>query len=545
MRRLLPRVLVERVPHRLIWVAALVGSVGAAANVAIAALVQAILAHRLSSTQAWCGLFASAAMIACSTYISQSLLARAAFRTIVELRLELCRKILELPLDRIEALGAPEVLGVLIGDVQAVLMTLFEFPTTIISVCTILGGFAYLLWLSPQATAFLCVTMIAVVVVGGRLQSRGSALVAAVRNRESTLFTHLATLVQGAKELKLNETHAEEFVRLDLAPTANEVGALQIGAHMTTVRQRLVVRVGFLLALAVLLVGPQWTTDAATITSFILTFFFMVGPIEQTSSWFPSVAKANVVFDRIETMGVRMRSPAPRATTSSLLIRERIDFVQIGHTYRANTAAGDRVFLLGPLDLTVCCGEILFIVGGNGSGKSTLAKILSGLYWPERGNIRVDGVPIDDGSQRAYRSNFSAIFADFQLFERLFDPKAARVEQARAYLTRLGIGDRVRIEGDRIVTNGLSQGQRKRLALVRAYLEDRAVYIFDEWAADQDPTWKDVFYRELLPELSRRGKAVIVISHDDRYFDVADRLLKLDEGQLVPSPAPSSGGDPT
>ncbi|MCB1035646.1 MAG: cyclic peptide export ABC transporter, partial [Acidobacteria bacterium] len=75
--------------------------------------------------------------------------------------------------------------------------------------------------------------------------------------------------------------------------------------------------------------------------------------------------------------------------------------------------------------------------------------------------------------------------------------------------------------------------QRKRLALVTALLEDRPVYLFDEWAADQDPEFKEVFYHQLLPELKARGKTAIVISHDDRYYDVADRVVKLDTGRVV------------
>jgi putative ATP-binding cassette transporter len=81
-------------------------------------------------------------------------------------------------------------------------------------------------------------------------------------------------------------------------------------------------------------------------------------------------------------------------------------------------------------------------------------------------------------------------------------------------------------------TVDLSQGQRKRLALMTAYLEDRPIYLFDEWAADQDPVFKEVFYLALLPELKARGKTVIVISHDDHYFHVADRILKLDYGKI-------------
>ena len=70
-----------------------------------------------------------------------------------------------------------------------------------------------------------------------------------------------------------------------------------------------------------------------------------------------------------------------------------------------------------------------------------------------------------------------------------------------------------------------------------AYLEDSPIYIFDEWAADQDPEFKKVFYFQLLPELKRRGKTVVVISHDDRYFSLADRVVRLESGLVLDEPA--------
>ena len=79
----------------------------------------------------------------------------------------------------------------------------------------------------------------------------------------------------------------------------------------------------------------------------------------------------------------------------------------------------------------------------------------------------------------------------------------------------------------------LSQGQRKRLALLTAYLEDRPIYLFDEWAADQDPEFKEVFYHQLVPELRALGKTIIVITHDDRYFHLADRRLRLADGRVL------------
>jgi len=210
---------------------------------------------------------------------------------------------------------------------------------------------------------------------------------------------------------------------------------------------------------------------------------------------------------------------------------ENLELVNVMHSYHRETE--DSHFELGPINLRFRPGELVFLVGGNGSGKSTLAKIITGLYVPESGEIRIDGKPVTDANRDDYRQLFSAVFVDFYLFENLLGIHSRNVdEQAKTYLDQLHLSHKVKVKDGVLSTTAVSQGQRKRLALLTAYLEDRAFYLFDEWAADQDPLFKDVFYTQLLPELKARGKTVLVISHDDKYFDVADRIIKLDYGKL-------------
>jgi putative ATP-binding cassette transporter len=118
------------------------------------------------------------------------------------------------------------------------------------------------------------------------------------------------------------------------------------------------------------------------------------------------------------------------------------------------------------------------------------------------------------------------------VFDRLYGLSGADLDaRAARWLEALELAGVVHVRDGALSSVDLSRGQRKRLALLTALLEDRPIYVFDEWAADQDPHFKQVFYRQLLPELRARGKAVVVISHDDRFFDIADRLIELDGGQ--------------
>ncbi len=193
----------------------------------------------------------------------------------------------------------------------------------------------------------------------------------------------------------------------------------------------------------------------------------------------------------------------------------------------------ERGFLLGPISLTLQPGEITYIVGGNGSGKSTLAKLMTGLYEPQGGSIYLDGVPITEQNREWYRQHFSAIFSDFYLFDRCLGFNQPELDRdVERYLKQLQLDHKVQVKDGVLSTTRLSQGQRKRLALLTAYLEDRPIYLFDEWASDQEPYFRDLFYKEILVKLKERGKIVIVITHDDRYFHLADHMIKLDYGKV-------------
>ena len=189
-------------------------------------------------------------------------------------------------------------------------------------------------------------------------------------------------------------------------------------------------------------------------------------------------------------------------------------------------------FQLGPLDVVLEPSQITFVVGGNGSGKSTLAKLITGLYAPQTGSLTFNGEPISHHNAEWFRQNCSAIFTDFHLFEEYlgFD-RPGIDDEVRRYLVELRLEQKVTVHDGRLSTVALSQGQRKRLALLTALLEDRPIYVFDEWAADQEPAFREVFYTRILSDLKARGKTIVVITHDDRYFDCADQIVRLDFGQ--------------
>jgi putative ATP-binding cassette transporter len=262
-----------------------------------------------------------------------------------------------------------------------------------------------------------------------------------------------------------------------------------------------------------------------------------MGPLAGLLGSLSVFSRANVSLRKVEQLGLALSvHPSDNAVISHGRFAsepfESLELLQVEHHYYRERE--DDNFKLGPIDLTLRPGELVFLIGGNGSGKSTLAKVITGLYPPAGGEIRLNGTAIGDDNRDDYRQCFSAVFSDYFLFERIVGAGGEDADRrARDYLERLHLNHKVSIRDGVFSTTQLSQGQRKRLALLCAYIEDRPFYLFDEWASDQDPLFKEVFYNELLPELRALRKAVLVITHDDRYFGTADRLIKLDYGQLT------------
>jgi putative ATP-binding cassette transporter len=261
-----------------------------------------------------------------------------------------------------------------------------------------------------------------------------------------------------------------------------------------------------------------------------------MGPLSGVLASLSIFGRANVALEKVEEIGVSLAAATPEECPLGAMKAEgafeRLQLVGVNHSYHHEKE--ERNFTLGPIDLSFQPGEVVFIAGGNGSGKSTLAKIITGLYPPEAGEIRLDGKVIDDRNRDDYRQLFSAVFSDFYLFDSLIGLEKSGLDaQAREYLGQLHLDHKVKVKDGALSTTSLSQGQRKRLALLTAYLEDRPIYLFDEWASDQDPMFKEIFYTQILPELKARRKTVIAITHDDKYFELADRLVKLDCGKLV------------
>ncbi|HEX8138451.1 MAG TPA: cyclic peptide export ABC transporter [Pyrinomonadaceae bacterium] len=479
--------------------------------------------------------------------VSGLLLARLAHNATYDLRMQFSRRILETALRRLELIGTPKLMAIFTEDIPALVSALAALPTLCMHLAIVAGCLVYLGWLSWPLLLYLIPFFVAGVLVYQVATAYAMRALTLARRQHDRLLKDFRALTEGIKELKLHRRRSESFLSDCLEPTARSLRRHNFkGTTIFTAAQSWGQLSSFVLIGLVVLVLPSYTSAGARpLMGFALVILYLLTPLEIIMSALPTLARADIAVARIEELGISLTAHAndgdagATAQAAAGLSINTLEFSGVRHVYRREQEDTD--FALGPIDLTLRTGELVFLVGGNGSGKTTLAKLLTGLYVPEAGEIRLNGQPVTDRNRNFYRQHFSAVFSDFYLFESLLGMEAAGLDaRAQEYLRKLQLAARVSVEGGRLSTLDLSQGQRKRLALLAAYLEDRPVYVFDEWAADQDPQFKELFYLRLLPELKSRGKTVVVISHDDRFYHVADRLIKLDYGKLCPDPQPLS-----
>ncbi|HSL82967.1 MAG TPA: cyclic peptide export ABC transporter [Thermoanaerobaculia bacterium] len=537
---------------RTVWLALLAALVSGAVSVGFPALITTAL-NRWDLDGAaglgWAFLAVSIAVPA-TRLISQYLLVSLAQEAAFNLRLQFTRKLAGTSLARQETLGKSRLLASVSQDLPALTTALTMLPAISVNTVLVLGCLAYLGWLSWPL--LLSVTLL--IVVGSwltRLPVRlGRRKLELSRTASDTFFELFRSFTEGAKEIKVHRPRRLALISR-MHDTADRLKGLGTSSRMifdasAAFGQLLFF---FILGLVLFVLADFQELSREILIGYTVVLFFIKAPMQGILENLPDLSRAGVAMEKLEELGLALGREdedfEPDAFTAPAGWR-RLELAGVTHTYRGENQDDD--FTLGPVDLEFRPGELVFLVGGNGSGKTTLAKVLAGLYAPDEGEVRLDGETVDQEGRDRYRQLFSVVFSDFFLFDDLLGLGASDLdERAGRYLGKLHLDRKVGVEEGRLSTTALSQGQRKRLALLTAYLEDRDVYLFDEWAADQDPAFKEVFYRELLPELKASGKTVFVISHDDRYYGVADRIVKLENGRVVRDEAVAApeGGDST
>lgn len=466
--------------------------------------------------------------------------------TIKKMRVRMVNKLLLTDLHFIEKKGDDSIYVLLTQDLNQLGEGALTFITAFEALILVLFTLAYIGWLSPIGLLVTLITIFAG--VGAYLYQNQQATEnnRQLHKKRIDFFGSIGDSLHGFKELKINRSK-NNAINEHVADNASSYCDLSIKTEKLYILSFLTTQTFMFIMIGILVFILPLMDDLNTtlMFQFLAAILFLMGPLEMVVDSFPNITRANVALENLQRLETELDDTIARDENRDkhpqAMRFNRVEMRDIQFDFQA--AQSDDAFKLGPLNFDFQQGEILFLVGGNGSGKTTLIKLLTGLYLPTSGAITVDGKAVSMQEYQAYREMFSAIFGDFHLFNKLYGIDDFDLEHLKSLLKALELHNKTHYEYGAFTTISLSTGQRKRLAYTIAMLEQKQIYIFDEFAADQDPGFRRLFYQQLLPELKAMGKTVIAVTHDDNYFDSCDRLVKIDYGQIVYNGPPQGLGE--
>lgn len=447
-------------------------------------------------------------------------------------RMEVVRSILKAPYKRFEEIEKGRIESTLNNDTE----TISRFANIIIggitSAITLICCFMYLGFISIYALLLSIVIILLIASIYYLVGRYANRIGEESRDLQNIFFKFINDLIGGFKELSLNEKKKNEFEE-DMEMSCDKYRVKRGQSALAFANMFVIGELLFTLAIgAIAIVFPLILKNLETVnvTSYVFILLYMTGPVHGILDTIPNLIDVRISVKRINSLLQEITSLQDKNANEIELNDEgkiNLKLNEIEYAYDKND---ERSFKVGPISYEFNSKEIIFITGGNGSGKSTLAKLITGLYKPSKGKITLNNIKV---TEKSLSENFSTVFGDFYLFDKLYgiDYKDKKKE-IKKYLEILQLDRKVEIKDGKFSTTKLSTGQKKRLALLVTYLEDRPIYLFDEWAADQDPEFRLFFYDTILPELKSKGKCVIAVTHDDRYFNLADKVIKMEVGKI-------------
>ncbi|MCH8531604.1 MAG: cyclic peptide export ABC transporter [Saccharospirillum sp.] len=460
---------------------------------------------------------------------SQMMMSELGYRIIYQLRGRLLQQVLNTTYEKMLSVGSPRIYAAITKDIRAMQDGFMVAPFFVYSLSIVVCALIYMFVLDWRIAFLVVGALMLSGVLAKFLTNKFQTLNHKERELEDDLFSAYREVLDGHKELQLNQSLGQKLIQRIMS------GPAYLSMRYRTLADRyIVVNIHFMSNLTLFLIAVVfWLVYAlnwgslALATSFALTLMFVRQPINMALNQLPALVLARIALRKMASLDLGSdEQPEPVEPWPPW---QRLTFQQVGYHYDKDVSQ----FKLGPINLEIDRGDLVFITGRNGAGKTTLIRLILGLLTPRSGKIALDGKEVVADQKAWYRHGFSAVLADFHLFSDLSASDQDAKTLVDQWLHKLDLSDKVSLQEGRYTTTALSTGQRKRLAMISAVLEARGIMVLDEWAADQDPVFRTRFYREILPELKARGYTIIVVSHDDRYFHVADRLLALENGALV------------
>ncbi|MGO2277315.1 MULTISPECIES: multidrug ABC transporter permease/ATP-binding protein [unclassified Psychrobacter] len=533
----------------------LLNLVNAAVSVGIIAYINhTFISQPVFDTLSWLSLAQFSLLVILllvTTFLSQYALTRLGHRFVYELRTKLVKQIIDTTVPQIDHLGSARLLASLSSDIQSITVAFVRMPELVQGIILSVGVGLYLGWLSLPLLFIVMFWIVMTIWISTILVKHVYTHLTELREINDDLYQDYQSIIEGRKELALNQHRAKKLYTDDFLAHAKSYEKTVTKSdtfHLSAVNWSNIMMfasIGIVFAVANYL-----DISMGVATTFSLTILFMQSPLLHAVGAYPTLQTAQVALEKIQSLELSEHQPnfatdAVAKNWQSISLND-ISYRYVGSSNASDTAINDNDQnsdnnqnpvnnILKSVNLTLQRGDVVFLIGANGSGKSTLAKIITGIFTPTIGTVQVDGQVVNSENNTDFRQLFSAIFSDQHLFKQLIgdqgnEPDAALVSD---WLHKLNLQEKVSVADHKLSTDKLSQGQRKRLAMLIAVAEQKDILLLDEWAADQDPAFRRVFYQTLIPELKAMGKTLFIISHDDGYFEHADRLLLMKEGRLI------------
>lgn len=452
-----------------------------------------------------------------------------------QVKVRLADKTRRVDLRFIEACGGIGAFSPLTQDTNLIARAALMIVMAAQSLLILLFGGIYLLWLSPTSF-FVTLLLIMIIIPSYLMRNRKTKeTLQQASHGESEFLARFSDMLAGFKELKMSRRESDAVFE-QLRQLSEQTRDLKINANIRMIYDMMFGTAAFyLILLLVVFVLPLFIPSSADeIHKIIATILFIIGPVGLVVNTLPSTLKTETAINNLYTLEAKLDAAIKATPDHPVQPLQQFRQIQLqGVTFSYRDKDERSLFTSGPHHLDIHPGELLFIVGGNGAGKSTFLKLLTGLYPPDSGHIVLDGEPLKPEHYATYRSLYSIVFTDFHLFKRLYGLQDTAEQSIQQWLTVMELDKKTRYQDQRFSNTNLSTGQKKRLAFITAVLKNRPICIFDELAADQDPGFRQRFYTDILPGLQQQGRTVIVVSHDDQFFHVADRILKLEDGKVL------------
>lgn len=459
-------------------------------------------------------------------------------------RLRISNKIRYSDLLTIERIEKSEIFTRLTSDATQISQTAPLMIDAVQSMVMLVFSIFYIFTLSGIAFFVIVLSIGAAVFIYEIRRRRIIKVLESTRSKEVELFQSLGHVIEGFKEIKVNSRKSNHIFRV-IKRTTFSNRDLKIEAGKDFNINFLFSQIFFYLLLGVcVFILPKFIEVYSDIVmKLTAAILFIIGPINALVGSIPIFSASEIAMGNIDKLESQLEEYLDPEISEK--INERNDYVgddvkalpfetSIAFSGLEFRYEEKGAFCLGPIDFELKKGELIFLIGGNGSGKSTFLKTLTGLYAHSGGTIRVDEKLLLQEQYQSYRNMFSVLFTDFHLFDKVYGLEHIDEHRVHELLKYLKIDHKTQFRNGMFTTQNLSTGQRKRLALVITFMEDKDIYIFDEVAADQDPEFRKFFYEVLLKDLVSKGKTVIAATHDDHYFHLADRVIKMVYGKLEP-----------